>query len=154
MLRNLGTLCVLLSSFTAVAAEDGSGRRYAYYLFLADPAKGCEDCYVPLLVIPHLLDEVAASGTDATIVVITTYERDSVFTIERGVVLSAADIDAPRRLVRFRDRRYRYQEVDPDEVLRLLERPMGTIPIHRPGFDRSKLDDLISTFRGTKQGSR
>ena len=123
---------------------------HAYYLFLADTPKGCEDCYVPLLVMQPSLEEVASSASDTTIVLITTYERDSIWKVERGVLLAAADVSARERRVRFRDRRYRYQEVAPAEVLRLLEKPEGTIPIHRlvSAPDRKSLEDLIASFRG------
>jgi hypothetical protein len=56
---------------------------------------------------------------------------------------------AKERIVRLRGRRYRYQEVPPAEVLRLLEQPEGTIPIHRllPVPDKASLADLIAAFR-------
>src|SRR5256885_14584009 len=90
----------------------------AYYLFLASAPEGCEDCYVPLLVLPR----------DITAVLITTYERDSIWKVERGVRLAAADVSPPERIVRLRGRRYRYQEIAPADVLRLLEKPEGTLP--------------------------
>jgi len=122
----------------------------AYYLFLAGAAQGCEDCYVPLLLVPQTLENVAASGRDPTIVLITTYERDSIWTIERGVSLAAADVSAGERILRLRGRRYRFQEIAPGEVRRLLEKPDGTIPVHRvtPIPDRKSLEDLIAAFRG------
>jgi hypothetical protein len=41
-------------------------------------------------------------------------------------------------------------EITAAEVLRLLEKPEGTIPIHRlmPVPDRKVLEDLIAAFRG------
>jgi hypothetical protein len=95
------------------------------------------------------LEEVAASGRDTAVTLITTYERDSIWQIERGLSLAAGDIAAPERLVRLRGRRYRYQEIPPAEVLRLLEKPAGTIPIHRlvPVPDEKSLADLKAAFR-------
>jgi len=95
----------------------------AYYLFLADGPRGCEDCYVPLLVVRQSLEQTSASGQDTAIVLITTYERDSIWKVERDVPLAAADVSARERIVRLRGRRYRYQEIAPGEVLRL--RPFG-----------------------------
>ena len=143
-------LAVLATCNGPVAAENQGAVPHAYYLFLADTPKGCEDCYVPLLVMQPSLEEVASSASDTTIVLITTYERDSIWKVERGVLLAAADVSARERRVRFRDRRYRYQEVAPAEVLRLLEKPEGTIPIHRlvSAPDRKSLEDLIASFRG------
>jgi hypothetical protein len=102
-----------------------------------------------LLVAASTLEEVAASGGETTVVLITTYERDSIWTIERGVPLAAADVRARERAVLLRGRRYRYQEIGLAEVLRLLESPQGSIPIHRtnPVPGRESLEDLISIFR-------
>jgi hypothetical protein len=110
------------------ATGDVAAARRAYYLFLAGTPQGCEDCYVPLLVTETTLEAVAASGRDTTVVLITTYERDSVWTVERGVSLAAADVAARERVVRLRGRRYRDQEIGPADVLRLLETPRGGPP--------------------------
>ncbi len=65
---------------------------------------------------------------------------------------AAADISTRERIVRLRGRRYRYQEIAPAEVLRLLEKPEGTIPIHRlqPIPDKKSLEDLIAAFQGRR----
>jgi hypothetical protein len=90
-----------------------------------------------------------------TSILITTYERDSIWKVERGVSLAAGDVSARERVVRVGGRRYRYQAITPAEVLRLLEKPEGTIPIHRlaPVPDRRSLEDLIAAFRGLQGGS-
>ena len=153
MKRGLVALLVLVVLGNALeAAGEASASRHAYYLYLADVAQGCEDCYVPLLVARQTLEEVAASGRDAMIVLVTTYERDSIWKLERSVSLAAADVAARERIVRVRGRRYRYQEIGPAEVLRLLEKPEGSIPIHRtsPAPDKILLEDLIAAFRGGK----
>ena len=153
MKRGLVVLLALVVLGNALdAAGEASASRHAYYLFLADVPQGCEDCYVPLLVARQTMEEVSASGRDAMIVLITTYERDSIWKLERSVLLAAADVAARERIVRVRGRRYRYQEIDPAEVLRLLEKPEGSIPIHRttPAPDKRLLEDLIAAFRGGK----
>ena len=116
---------------------------------IAEAPQGCEDCYVPLLVMGQSLEELASAGGAGAVTLITTYERDSIWQVERGLSLPAADVSPRERVVKFRARRYRYQEVAPAEILRLLERPEGTIPIHRlkPVPDRSALEDLIGAFR-------
>ena len=151
MKRGLVALLALVVMGNALdAAGEAFAPRHAYYLFLADVPQGCEDCYVPLLVARQTLEEIAASGKGAMIVLITTYERDSIWKLERSVSLAAADVAARERVVRVRGRRYRYQEIGPAEVLRLLEKPEGSIPIHRttPAPDKKLLEDLIAAFRG------
>ena len=153
MTRGLRALLVLVAIGVATdTAGDGAPSRHAYYLFLAGAPQGCEDCYVPLLVAASALEEIAASGRHSTIVLITTYERDSIWKVERDVALAATDVAVGERVVRLRGRRYRYQAVDPAEVLRLLQRPEGSIPIHRimPAPSRESLEELVSWFRPVK----
>ncbi len=148
--RLVAVLALVALGLGPAAAEDRGASPHAYYLFLADAPRGCEDCYIPLLVAQPSLEEVASSCIDGTTVLITTYERDSIWMVEQGVLLLAADVSARERRIRFRGRLYRYQEIAPTEALRLLEKPEGTIPIHRLVSvpDRKSLEDLIAAFRG------
>jgi hypothetical protein len=145
----LALLAVVAIGPVPAAAGNAGATPHAYYLFLAGAPQGCEDCYVPLLITRQPLDEVASSASDSAVVLITTYERDSIWKVERDVPLAAVDVSARERLVRLWGRRYRCQEVAPAEVLRLLEKPEGIIPIHRiaPIPDRNALEDLIAAFR-------
>lgn len=132
----------------AIASEAGRCR-HAYYLFLAEPAKGCEDCYVPLLLTAEQIEQVVDRGETFETVLITTYERDSIWEIERTVPVRANEVRVPERILRVRGRTYRYQKVESAEVLRLLERPEGTIPISRLKAppSREAVADLVSAFR-------
>jgi hypothetical protein len=139
----------------APAAVAGAPYRHAYYLFLADPPNGCEACYVSLLVTSATLEETAKNpgGQDGDL--ITTYERDSIYQLNGIVHVASRDIAAPPRTIRVRGRNYRYQEITATEILRLLENPMGTIPVSRP-FLHSDLppgpsvEKLIADFRAVK----
>jgi hypothetical protein len=146
----IALLAVVAIGLVPAAASDVGTAPHAYYLYLGGVPQGCEDCYVPLLITQRPLGEVASSGRDGAAVLITTYERDSIWKLERDVPLAAADISAAERVVRLRGRRYRWQEVAPAEVLRLLEKPEGSIPIHRvtPVPDKKSLEDLVAAFRG------
>ena len=146
----VASLAVIAMAFVPSAAGGADTSPHAYYLFLVGAPQGCEDCYVPLLVTRQTLEEIASSGSDSASVLITTYERDSIWKVERSVPLAAADVSASERIVRLRGRRYRWQEITAAEVLRLLEKPEGAIPIHRlvPVPDRKSLEDLIAAFRG------
>ena len=128
---------------------------HAYYLFLVPRPDGCEDCAVPLLLTSKRLDELAQEKRDEACVVITTHERDSIVKMEQGVPVAPADVRLQERHVRVRGRTYRYQEVGASEVLRLLEDPNGTIPIHRTLEmrvpTRDELADLIASFRAVKE---
>lgn len=150
--RAFVALLALVTGGFVPAVDAAAASLSAYYLFLADPPRGCEDCYVPLLVVPQALEQASASGQGTAIVLITTYERDSIWKVERDVPLAAADVSARERIVRLRGRRYRYQEIAPGEVLRLLEKPEGTVPIHRvqPIPDKKSLEDLIAAFRAQR----
>ena len=127
----LAWLPVVAMAFAPAAAGGAETFPHAYYLFLVGAPQGCEDCYVPLLVTRQTLEEVASAGGDSATILITTYERDSIWKVEQSVPLAAADVSASDRIVRLRGRRYRWQEITAAEVLRLLEKPEGTIPIHR-----------------------
>ncbi len=95
-------LALLAVGIFGIAPAESSEYRRAYYLFLAEAPKGCEDCYVPLLIGESTLEELAASGRAATSVLITTYERDSIWTVERGVSLRPADVAVTERVIRLR----------------------------------------------------
>lgn len=92
---------------------------------------GCSDCYIPVLVTREPLDR----SEQLEAVVIVTYERDSVWTFaDQPVKLERGAVQAGERKVRFEGKVYRYQRVPNDEVIRLLEHPFGTLPIHRPAL--------------------
>ena len=139
----------------AAQAASRSTYRHAYYLFLADRPKGCEDCYVPLLITAESLEHAAKTKAPQAGVLIVTYERDSIWHDDGMVSVAPGDIEAAPRIIRFRGRRYRYQELSSAEVLKLLEKPMGTIPISRPYVAASSppsptLGELIAGFREAK----
>jgi hypothetical protein len=133
-------LVILLSSIIsgvsgATSPSAGSERltyRHAYYLFLSGPPVGCEDCYVPLLITTESLEQIAQNKTKAECALITTYERDSIWHNEGLVSVGPTDVEKPPRILHLRGRRYRYQEISSAEALRLLQNPLGTIPISRP----------------------
>jgi hypothetical protein len=131
--------------------------RHAYYLFLSDTPHGCEECYIPLLVSSEPLQQIASAPAEKTrCVLITTYERDSIWHEDGLVVVAAGDVEAAPRMIELRGRKYRYQEINADEALKLFMKPMGTIPISRPMLPGAEvpgptLDDLIADFRSVKQ---
>jgi hypothetical protein len=125
------------------AQADAGGTRawsHAYYLFLSDPPAGCEACYVPLLITAAPLEEIATPSLNQAAsrsasqdcVLVTTYERDSIWQLNGMVSVAAGDVQAAPRAIRVRGRNYRYQEVGAAEVVKLLKNPRGTIPISRP----------------------
>jgi hypothetical protein len=154
-------MVVFLLSIAGVAqtpAHGASGRpiyRHAYYLFLAEPPKGCEECYVPMLVTAEPLEEAAKSAEAEGCVLIITYERDSIWHNDGIVLVAPGDIEAAPRIVQVRSRKYRYQEISSAEVLRLFEKPTGSIRISRPMLPRAdlpgpSLEELISAFQNMK----
>ena len=118
------------------AAAKGAAYKHAYYLFLSGTPVGCEDCYVPLLITAESLEEIASEKTKTDCALITTYERDSIWHNEGLVSVAPTDIGKPQRMLLLRGRKYRYQEIRAAEVLKLLQNPLGTIPISRPQLPR------------------
>jgi hypothetical protein len=149
------TLSPPVASARQVRSNSVPAYRHAYYLFLADPPNGCEACYVPLLVTSAPLEEAAKDRVGQDCGLITTYERDSIFQFNGIVHVAPRDVEAAPRTIRIRKRNYRFQEITAAEILRLLENPLGTIPISRP-FLKSELpqgpslEKLIADFRAVK----
>jgi hypothetical protein len=160
-LKRISILCfafLFLSSILGVAGtvSHSSGGpstyRHAYYLFLAGAPTGCEDCYVPLLITKEPLEQLAKVKGNETCVLIITYERDSIWHDEGIVSVASGDIEVAPRIIHLRGRNYRYQEIGSLEVLKVLQNPMGTIPISRPVLPNTTspgptLQELISAFR-------
>jgi hypothetical protein len=139
------------------AASDGDpiGRafyRYGYYLFLAGAPHGCEDCYVPLLITARPLEQIARGQTKVEGVWIITYERDSIWQVDGKVDLDPSAIEAPAQKIRVKRHTYRYQQAPADDVLKLLQHPLGNIPISRPFMVNiivpgASLNELATDFR-------
>jgi len=121
-----------VSRTASSASDERQAYKHPYYLFLSGTPVGCEDCYVPLLIATESLEQIAPGKTNAACVLITTYERDSIWHNEGVVSVTPTDVEKPSRVLHLRGRRYRYQEISVAEALRLLENPLGTIPISRP----------------------
>jgi hypothetical protein len=161
-IARLTNLVLILSAVSAVNGatparqqEDKPIYRHAYYLFLTGTPRGCEDCYVPLLITTEALEKLARGTTKASCVLVTTYERDSVWSNEGLFEIVPGDIEAPPRIIRFRGHKYRYQEISSVEATKLLENPVGTIPISRPlvkplGSPGPSLGALIYDLRRVK----
>ena len=148
--------CTSISGLTGTASSPGVNSqpayRHAYYLFLSGGASGCEECYVPLLVTQESLEEAAKASTKTASVVITTYERDSIWHNDGMASIAPAEVEPAPRILHLRGRKYRYQEISSTEALKLFENPLGTIPISRTmlpalGSPGPMLEDLISSFR-------
>jgi hypothetical protein len=121
-----------VSRSSSSAAGERLAYKHAYYLFLSGTPVGCEDCYVPLLIATESLEQIAQGKTNAACALITTYERDSIWHNEGLVSVTPTDVEKSPRVLHLRGRRYRYQEISAAEALKLLENPLGTIPISRP----------------------
>jgi hypothetical protein len=147
---------------SAVFAPYTSGRiayKHAYYLFLSDAPKGCERCYVPLLISQPSLEEIAQGREAQHCVFIYTYERNSIWEIRGAAPVDPSVIETQPRIIHVNGRSYRYQEVPPTEVLKLLEKPYGTIPISRPliinkTVPGASLSELIADFHALVPGAK
>jgi len=140
------------NSGTASNASDRVPYKHAYYLFLAAVPHGCEACYVPLLICQPSLEEIAHAMDAALCVFLSTYERDSIWEFKGAASIEASAIQLPPRLIEVNGRSYRYHEISPNDALKLLENPAGTIPISRPYIENktvpgASLNELLADFR-------
>jgi hypothetical protein len=143
-----------MAGAASISPADSTNYRHAYYLFV-DGIQGCENCYVPLLITKEPLEQMAKFGENESCVLIITYERDSIWHDDGIVSVAPKAIEAPERVIHLRDRKHRYPEISPSEVLKLLQSPMGTIPISRPVLPKASspgptLKELIAAFQEAK----
>ncbi len=123
--------------------------RFAYYLSLMDAPSGCERCYVPLLITPDPLENAVRRKESLAAISITTYERDSIWQVNRNVTVTPEALDVKAHLIHYRGKTYRYEQTTDQQVLNLLENPLGTIPIsriHSPLMWSTVLSDLTADF--------
>jgi hypothetical protein len=133
MFCSLWAAAVAFSSL-ACAAANGSAFSHVYYLFIVRP-KGCEECYVPMVITREPIDAKRLATGNMDNVAIITYERDSIWEIKKEPAKFELPLEhaaVALRQLRWNGSDYRYQEVDKGEALRLLRNPMGTVPISRP----------------------
>ena len=136
-------------------AQKVESYRHGYYLFLAGNPSGCEDCYIPLLLTRMTIEELKESPAELDSVLITTYERDSIWHYDGLVRIQKSDINGAERKLRILNKTYRYQEIEAREVIKLLENPLGQIPISRVFLPAKlpagpELKRLIEDFRAVK----
>ena len=140
---------------SAVSAPNPAGRiayKHAYYLFLSSVPNACEACYVPLLVSQNSLEEIAQGRETQHCVFVYTFERNSIWEIRGAMPVDADAIETQPRIIHANGKSYRYQEISASEVLELLEKTNGTIPISRPMIINklvpgASLSELIADFR-------
>jgi len=161
-LRTIGLVIAAAFCLTAAGGDSpgqaekyGSSYRHGYYLFLAGTPNGCEDCYIPLLLTRKSIEDLKKNPTADDWVLITTFERDSIWHYDGLVPIGQSEINEAERKVRISNKVYRYQEIGVSEVLRLLEHPLGKIPISRPYLPAKlaagpELKQLIADFRTVK----
>jgi hypothetical protein len=161
-LQTIGLIILAVFCLTATGGESSrpedkydSSYRHGYYLFLAGAPQGCEDCYVPLLLTRKSIEDLKENATPEDCVLITTFERDSIWHYDGLARIGPSEISTAERKVRISDKTYRYQEIGASEVLRLLQNPLGKIPISRPYLPAKlpagpALKQLVSDFQTTK----
>jgi hypothetical protein len=167
MAVRLGIIISVVITVTALCVATAAGQspgpteklasayRHGYYLFLAGTPSGCEDCYVPLLLTRKSIEDLKESAATDDCVLITTYERDSIWHYDGLLRIAQSEINRAERKVRIFNKTYRYQEIAPPEVLRLLENPSGKIPISRIYLQAKlpagpELKQLIADFQALR----
>jgi hypothetical protein len=115
---------------TRITQLANPGLKHAYFLFRSGKSEGCAECYIPLLLTAMPIGESTATPEAEVIV---TYERDSIWEIRDGPG-TITEVEPRARTLRLDGRPYRYQEISPEEAIRLLKNPLGSIPISRPAL--------------------
>jgi hypothetical protein len=158
-LRTIGLVIAATFCLTAAggdspgqAEKGGWSYRHGYYLFLAGTPNGCEDCYIPLLLTRKSIEDLKKNPTADDCVLITTFERDSIWHYDGLVRIGQSEINEAERKVRISNKTYRYQEIGATEILKILENPAGEIPISRPALPSKlrkgpEIKELIGMFR-------
>jgi hypothetical protein len=122
----------LLALSVSTRADEPRAFNNAYYLFLTDRG-GCESCYVPLILTADPLEVIAKRETETQVVMVITYERDSIWQYLGMVPIQPSKIEVlPRKVNMYMQdlktwRQYRYQRIQASEAIQLLESPEGKI---------------------------
>jgi len=148
---SMGSLAAVKNSDTGRVSQERLPYQHGYYLFLASLPRGCEACYVPLLLCQSSLAEIRAGKQVAFCVLVITFERDSIWELRGAASIDSDAIHEPQRTIDLNGKSYRYQEISANEVVRLLENPAGTIPISRPmimskAVPGASLEELAADF--------
>jgi len=108
----------------------------AYWLTSSEP-----DEYVVLLISKEPIQRLSGTKLDPTTalpdaisIVATTYAKDSIWNVDQRpfkMVDSVKSVDPDKKEIVLSDKRYGYAPASLRDVIALLEKPDGTIPIHR-----------------------
>lgn len=135
----------------AVGQQPPRPRYHAYWLTLQKPEPRAAAEYPVLLLTRKPIDQFAAEADglsflydrpadklppllDQPALTLTTYAKDSVWNTDTrplAAVRKVRDLRPKEREVTINDTPYRYEPADLKDMVRLLERPEGTRPIHR-----------------------
>ncbi len=127
---------VVLAESTASQPAIQPVNCYAYWLSADDLGE-----YVDLLIsnqpiqkLPQITLDTTKPIGDAAAVVVRTYSKDSIWNVDRRPfkhVEAVGSVDAGKQRVVLNGREYRYAPVPLRDILALLERPEGKMPVHR-----------------------
>jgi hypothetical protein len=125
-----GTCMVLAAPATRPATQPST--YYAYWLTQTDPN---HREYIDLLIAREPIQQVAAKAPLKGLAnVVTTYAKDSIWNADRHPFRCAEWItflDRETNLIRLNGTEYRYSTASIKDVVALLEKPEGTLPVHR-----------------------
>ncbi len=147
---------VLIVVLVGLSQAHGSGKEeeaYLAYWLTSDPPAKDPTQYEPVLLVtrlpleklqPHfdlqrLRDHLLKPDDDqplleALALTIETYRKDSIWNVDRRPLKSVrgiANVNAEKRRVEVNGKTYRYEDCPLANVVRLIERPEGKVPLHR-----------------------
>jgi hypothetical protein len=145
-------LAVLATAVAAAPAPRAFGPSTLYRAYwLVGPDKRRD--YLTLMVSPWPVEELAGHTRrsqwlfDNTVMTFQTYERDSLWDVPFKPVGQVGAVDPKAKTVVLDGVSYTYEPGELKDVVRLLEKPLGTIPLHRPYHPLRGAEQTARAFR-------
>jgi hypothetical protein len=131
----LAMLACVWCGVSAAQGERSAAEGYTAYWLTSEEPRAYEDLILARRPLSEMPRGAAAADTSLLTcegVLVTTYQKDSIWNVDRRPFKPVAGVEKVLKdSITMNGREFRYAQADLRDVLRLLENPEGTIPIHR-----------------------